>query len=66
MSDSAEPERADEVLRQIEERFRRLVEVMPVAVYVCDTSGIIHNYNNRAVELWGRELALGDPAKDTG
>jgi PAS domain-containing protein len=53
----------EEVLRQIEERFRRLVEVMPVAVHVCDTSGIIQGYNNRAVELWGREPTLGDPAE---
>jgi signal transduction histidine kinase len=63
MSDITELRRTDEVLRQIEERFRRLVEVMPVAVYVCDTSGIIQNYNNRAVELWGREPKLGDPAQ---
>ena len=56
-------ERSEEVLRQIEERFRRLVEVMPVAVYVCDTSGIIQNYNKRAVELWGREPRPGDPAQ---
>jgi two-component system NarL family sensor kinase len=61
MSDITE-QRAHEVLRQIEERFRRLVDVMPVAVYVCDTSGIIQNYNRRAVELWGREPTLGDPA----
>jgi PAS domain-containing protein len=53
----------DEVLRQIEERFRRLVEVMPVAVYVCDTAGIIQNYNRRAVELWGCAPQLGDPAQ---
>jgi signal transduction histidine kinase len=45
---------AEEVLRQSEERFRRLMEVMPVAVYVCDTSGKIQSYNKRAVELWGR------------
>jgi len=38
-----------------------LVEVMPVAVYVCDTSGTIQNYNHRAVELWGHEPKLGDP-----
>ncbi len=63
MSDSAEPQRADGVLRELEERFRRLVEVMPVAVYVCDRSGIIQNYNTRAVELWGREPTLGDPAQ---
>jgi two-component system NarL family sensor kinase len=63
MSPLTEPNRAQEVLRQIEERFRRLVEVMPVAVYVCDTSGIIQNYNKRAVELWGREPQVGDPAE---
>jgi PAS domain-containing protein len=51
MGNLTEPPRADEILRQIEERFRRLVEVMPVAVYVCDTSGIIQNYNRRAAEL---------------
>jgi len=62
MSHIAEPERSEEVRRQIEDRFRRLVEVMPVAVYVCDTTGIIQNYNKRAVELWGREPSPGDPA----
>ena len=63
MSGIPQPDRSEEVRRQIEERFRRLVEVMPVAVYVCDTSGIIQNYNTRAVELWGREPKLGDPAQ---
>jgi two-component system, NarL family, sensor kinase len=63
MSDITKAERPEEALRLIEERFRRLVEVMPVAVYVCDTSGIIQDYNNRAVELWGREPELGDPAE---
>lgn len=55
MIDSIERRRAEEVLRQSEERFRRLVELMPVAVYVCDTAGRIQSYNHRAVELWGRE-----------
>ena len=63
MSDIIEVEQAAEVRQQLEERFRRLVEVMPVAVYVCDTSGIIQSYNNRAVELWGREPTLGDAAQ---
>jgi PAS domain S-box-containing protein len=50
-------------LGESEQRFRRLVELMPVAVYVCDTSGIIQSYNNRAVELWGREPRPGDTAQ---
>lgn len=32
----------------------QLLEVMPVAVYVCDIEGRIVHYNNRARELWGR------------
>jgi two-component system NarL family sensor kinase len=63
MSNLTKPERSEEVRRQIEDRFRRLVDVMPVAVYVCDETGIIQNYNSRAVELWGREPRLGDPAQ---
>ena len=63
MSNLIEPERSEEVRRQIEDRFRRLVEAMPVAVYVCDRTGIIQNYNKRAVELWGREPRPGDPAQ---
>ena len=63
MSNVTEPERSEEVRRQIEERFRRLVEVMPIAVYVCDKAGIIQHYNQRAVELWGREPRPGDPAQ---
>ncbi|HWY40647.1 MAG TPA: transporter substrate-binding domain-containing protein [Chthoniobacterales bacterium] len=50
-------------LGESEQRFRRLVELMPVAVYVCDTSGIIQSYNNRAVELWGRDPKPGDTAQ---
>ncbi len=48
-------------LSESEQRFRRLVELMPVAVYMCDTSGTIQSYNDRAVELWGRAPKLGDP-----
>src|SRR5712664_2423603 len=63
MIDIIERKRVEEVLRQSEDRFRRLVELMPVAVYVCDTAGIIQSYNNRAVELWGREPQSGDTAQ---
>ncbi|MEY2518718.1 MAG: hypothetical protein QOF24_477 [Verrucomicrobiota bacterium] len=50
-------------LGESERRFRRLVELMPVAVYVCDRAGIIQIYNNRAVELWGRVPKSGDTAQ---
>jgi two-component system, NarL family, sensor kinase len=63
MSNITEQERSEEVRRQLEDRFRRLVHVMPVAVYVCDQAGIIQHYNRRAVELWGREPRPGDPAQ---
>jgi two-component system sensor histidine kinase UhpB len=61
--DNIERRRVEEVLRQSEERFRRLVEVMPVAVYVCDKAGRIQSYNDRAVKLWGREPVLGANAQ---
>jgi len=57
---SATQRSATEALRESELRFRRLIEMMPVAVYVCDTSGVIQTYNNRAVELWGRAPNPGD------
>ena len=49
-----------ETLRANEERFRTLFNLGPVAVYYCDVSGVIQNFNRRAVELWGRTPAPGD------
>lgn len=43
-----------------EERYRTLFDLAPVAVYSCDASGVIRDYNNRASELWGRQPQLGD------
>jgi len=62
-TDIEDRKRTADALRDSEQRFRRLVELMPVAVYVCDASGMIQIYNNRAVELWGREPNLGDAAE---
>jgi two-component system CheB/CheR fusion protein len=47
-------------LRESEERYRTLFEMGPVAVYSCDASGVLRDFNRRAAELWGREPALGD------
>src|SRR5665213_538166 len=47
-------------LRESEKRFRTLFELGPVAVYSCDAAGVIHEYNDRAAELWGRKPEWGD------
>jgi PAS domain S-box-containing protein len=41
----------------------RLMDLLPVAVYVCDQSGRLVRYNRRAAELWGRTPKLDDPAE---
>ena len=51
---------ADAVVRESEERYRTLFDLVPVAVYSCDASGVIQKFNRRAAELWGREPAPGD------
>jgi len=48
-------EQTELALRRSEERYRILFDLVPVAVYACDADGVIHEYNRRAVELWGRE-----------
>lgn len=42
------------------DRYQTLFDLAPVAVYSCDASGVIHDYNSRAAELWGREPEVGD------
>jgi two-component sensor histidine kinase/PAS domain-containing protein len=39
----------------------QLFDLMPVAVYVCDASGLIIHYNSQAAELWGRSPKINDP-----
>jgi signal transduction histidine kinase len=52
--------RTKNALRENEERYRTLFDLAPVAVYSCDASGVIRDYNNRAAELWGRKPEWGD------
>jgi PAS domain S-box-containing protein len=39
-----------------------LINCIPAGAYTCDAEGLITSFNRRAVELWGREPALNDPA----
>jgi PAS domain S-box-containing protein len=43
-----------------EHQFRRLLQKLPAGAYMCDSGGLITFYNDRAVELWGREPKLHD------
>ena len=55
-----ERKKAEEALRKSEERFRALFDWGPIAMYSCDSSGVIREYNQGAVKLWGREPLPGD------
>src|SRR5258707_939898 len=51
----------DSIPNSSEVEFRRLLERFPAAAYTCDSEGLITFFNERAVQLWGREPRLNDP-----
>jgi len=58
-----ERKRAEEAIRQSEKRYRTLFDLVPVALYTCDAKGLIQEYNQHAVELWGREPKRNHPSE---
>jgi PAS domain-containing protein len=61
MQANAQPRQAETPRLQKNVDFRRLLEVMPAAAYTTDAEGLITDFNQRAVELWGREPKVNDP-----
>ena len=57
--DISERKRTEVQAHEAEERFRRLFATAPMAVFVCDKDAVIVDFNEQAVELWGREPVRG-------
>ena len=51
---------AEEEHRAGEARYRALFDLCPIAIYACEASGVIREFNPRAAELWGRAPKRGD------
>jgi PAS domain S-box-containing protein len=49
---------AEQALRRSEERYRQLMEMLPIAAYTTDNAGRITFFNRKAQELWRREPRL--------
>jgi signal transduction histidine kinase/CheY-like chemotaxis protein len=53
-------QKAEAAAHESRERYRALFDLGPVAVYACDASGVILDFNHLAVKLWGRKPVIGD------
>jgi PAS domain S-box-containing protein len=59
-ADLIERTKMEESRHASEKRYRTLFDLGPVAVYSCEASGVIREFNRRAAELWGRAPKPGD------
>jgi two-component system, LuxR family, sensor kinase FixL len=57
-----QPQQVEAILNnKSDSHLRRLLEVLPATAYTCDADGLITHFNQRAVEIWGREPKIHDP-----
>jgi len=56
-----EPQRKERRPVDLTLPIEELFDLLPVAIYLCDASGLIIYYNSHAAELWGRSPSLNDP-----
>ena len=61
--DITERERMHAALKESESRYRELLQLLPVAVHVCDATGMIRHFNQAATVLWGREPKTNDSSE---
>ena len=54
---------SEKALRENAARFQAMFEHGPIAMYSVDAAGVIQEFNQNAVILWGREPARGDLAE---
>jgi PAS domain S-box-containing protein len=48
------------VFRESEKRYRALFDLGPMALYCCNASGVVVEFNHRAEEMWGRKPVAGN------
>nr|MBP8917050.1 PAS domain S-box protein [Chitinophagales bacterium] len=59
IQDITEIKKAEDILKNSREHFRKLVKELPAAVYSCDAAGNINFYNDAAIKIWGHEPEIG-------